>query len=328
MQDPKVSVIMPVHNGTNYVREAIASILSQSFTDFEFLILDDASTDHTWDVVNSFDDPRITCYRNAENLGVSQTMNKALKLSKGIYYARFDHDDLCAPERLELQAALLDTHPDIHIVGSAVRMFGDGNGDVQLPASDDQIKAYFVTGMNNISHGASMIRSTFVRDNHLVYNPVIRCEDFDFWLSCTKAGARFANLPEVLLHYRLHLENSSNTVWERLGREAHIIRQGFLGLYYDTLSFKTVRLIAEMFTGKWPMTIKSCHTYMEAVGMAVDRPQADYGQNKARVEELLQERLLVVLTAYRDAGVINNDHIRMARQAFPNLYRCLDPFIA
>ena len=116
----KISVLMPVYNTPeNYLREAVESILAQTCADFEFLILNDASTDDNVEkVINSYDDKRIRYWQNDRNLGISLSRNKLIGLSRGEYLAVFDHDDVSLPERLEKQAAFLDAHPEVGVVAA------------------------------------------------------------------------------------------------------------------------------------------------------------------------------------------------------------------
>ncbi|PSO83704.1 MAG: hypothetical protein BRC41_11810, partial [Cyanobacteria bacterium QH_9_48_43] len=107
MSEPfsKISVVMPVYNGANYIREAVESILNQTFTDFEFIVIDDCSTDRSWEILTKYanQDQRVKLFKNEENLGVTKSLNKGLKLAQGDYIARQDADDVSLPERFEKQ---------------------------------------------------------------------------------------------------------------------------------------------------------------------------------------------------------------------------------
>lgn len=155
----KISVLMPVYNTPeNYLREAVESILAQTCADFEFLILNDASTDDNVEkVINSYDDKRIRYWQNDRNLGISLSRNKLIGLSRGEYLAVFDHDDVSLPERLEKQAAFLDAHPEVGVVGCWYRILGTENKVSRFPAEDAEIKEIMVNSCC-ICHPASMIR--------------------------------------------------------------------------------------------------------------------------------------------------------------------------
>jgi len=118
MVEPKVTVLMPVYNGERYLNEAVDSILGQTFTDFEFLIIDDASTDKTPEILRSYDDPRIRVVTNEENLGLSKSLNKGLALARGEFIARMDADDVSYPYRLQVQHEFMTQHPGAGVIGS------------------------------------------------------------------------------------------------------------------------------------------------------------------------------------------------------------------
>ena len=115
---------MPAYNAEKYINEAIDSILAQTFTDFEFIIIDDGSTDSTCAIVESYSDSRIRFFKNEHNLGVAATLNRGLDLARGEYIARMDADDISLPTRFEKQAAYMDSHPDVVVCGTGVECFG------------------------------------------------------------------------------------------------------------------------------------------------------------------------------------------------------------
>ncbi|MCA9399253.1 MAG: glycosyltransferase family 2 protein, partial [Candidatus Omnitrophica bacterium] len=116
---PKISVVMTVYNAARYVRAAIDSILIQTFTEFEFIIVDNCSSDRTVEIIESYGDKRIILIKNNENVGQTKALNIGLQESMGNYIARMDADDVCVPERLQLQYDFLEEHPEIAVVGSS-----------------------------------------------------------------------------------------------------------------------------------------------------------------------------------------------------------------
>jgi glycosyltransferase involved in cell wall biosynthesis len=210
---PLISVCMPVYNAERYVAEAVESILGQTLGDFEFLILDDGSTDGSLGVLRRYADrdPRIRL-TSRPNTGLAPTLNELIDQSRGEFLARMDADDVALPERFEKQIAYLRAHPECVLVGSRVRLI-DPDGD---PLCDwcnrqdhESLDANFLRGERSteISHPAIMMR----RDAVLAVGkyrtfPVI--EDVDLFLRLAERG-RIANLPEVLLRYRIHASNIS-----------------------------------------------------------------------------------------------------------------------
>ena len=114
---PLITVLMPVYNGAKYLNEAIDSILNQTFSDFELLIIDDGSTDQSIDLIKAYNDPRIKLIVNKKNIGQSATLNKGLELARGKYIARMDQDDISMPERLKKQMGFMDEYPKFAVPG-------------------------------------------------------------------------------------------------------------------------------------------------------------------------------------------------------------------
>lgn len=199
---PKVSVIMPAYNAEKYIAEAIDSILAQTYTDYEFIILNDCSTDRTEEIILSFKDSRIVYLKNEENMGVAKTLNRGLSVARGEYIARMDADDISLPERFEKQVAWLDAHPQIGVLGSNVEIF-DENGTVATGWSStdpDQMKIdlFFSCGL---AHPGVMMRRGVVQKG---YDPEYNgLEDYELWCRVAEEHG-VTTLHDVLLRYRIH----------------------------------------------------------------------------------------------------------------------------
>lgn len=201
---PKVTVLMPVYNGERFLREAIESILNQTFTDFEFLIINDGSTDRSVEIINSYKDPRIRLVHNERNIGLVPTLNKGLDLSRGQYIARMDCDDISLPDRLQKQVAYMDANSDIDICGTWFRHFGKtGESTIFLPENHEDIKCglLFYTPM---AHPSIIIRKNKLLGNNLYYDPTYNnAEDYELWVRSLEY-LKFHNIGKTLLLYRLH----------------------------------------------------------------------------------------------------------------------------
>lgn len=219
---PRVSVVMPAYNAEKYIRDSIESILSQTFTDFEFIILDDGSTDATASIIQSYKDGRICFYPNERNMGVAATLNRGLELAHGEYIARMDSDDISLPERFERQVAYLDMHQDIAVLGSDLETFCDTGslGIRVLSHSPDKLKEdlFFFCGM---AHPSIMMRRDIILalgGYDLDYDGL---EDYELWCRVTERY-KISTLPEVLFRYRMHsgqvTKNPSPQYIERLRR--------------------------------------------------------------------------------------------------------------
>jgi glycosyltransferase involved in cell wall biosynthesis len=177
---------MSVYNGEAFLHEAIESILRQTFQDFEFLIIDDASSDSTIDILQASadKDSRIRIERNSENLGLTKSLNKGLKLARGEFIARLDADDVALPDRLEKQLNLMRQKPDLAAVGTACKVI-DRHGDIVnswTPPSSYNALRWSGLFISPFPHSSVMIRRSIFTQNHFAYDEDIRyCQDFDLW---------------------------------------------------------------------------------------------------------------------------------------------------
>ncbi|MCL4352883.1 MAG: glycosyltransferase [Patescibacteria group bacterium] len=201
---PKVSVLLPVYNCEKFVAEAVESIFQQTFSDFEFLIINDGSTDQTLKILHSFADPRLRIYSNKKNLGIVSSLNKGIEIARGQYIVRMDADDVSLPERIEMQVAYMDQNPNIGVCGTWFRTIGEKAGRLKTyPVEPDEVKCALLFGCP-IAHPTTILRKTVLDQNHLKYNPTfLQAEDIEFWVRCSKY-TQLANIPRVLFQHRVH----------------------------------------------------------------------------------------------------------------------------
>ena len=202
MQTPLISVIMPVYNTAKYLNEAIDSILEQTFKDFEFIIIDDCSTDGSKDIIKSYNDERIILLENETNLGIVYSLNYAISLANGKYIARMDSDDISEINRLEKQVSFMENNEDIILCGTWFK--GIGNDKLYVyPESHDEIIVKMLSYCA-IGHPTVFIRNSILKHYNLKYDILMEyAEDYDLWSRLSTIG-KLANLPEVLLQYRIH----------------------------------------------------------------------------------------------------------------------------
>ena len=202
---PKISVIMAVKDGEQYLRQAIDSILAQTLNEFEFIIVDDYSSDNSVNVVQGYHDPRIRHIKNHQHLGLTVSLNRGLELARGEYIARMDADDISLPGRFEEQVHYLDHHPDVAVLGTAIRFIDrEGNPleDVIFPTEHDLIK-WYLCFYNPIAHPTVMMRPRVIRQAG-GYDPDLeRSQDYDLWWRIGSIG-RLANLNEIHVYFRKH----------------------------------------------------------------------------------------------------------------------------
>jgi len=221
---PKVSVILSAYNAEKYIPAAVESILSQTFRDIEFFIVNDASNDGTGKIIESFTDSRIKYVKNTVNLGVAVSVNNCMDRAKGEYIARMDADDISLPRRLERQADFLDKNCSVGICGAWIKTFGPGkNYTDRFPVSPEEIKFKMLIE-NPLAQPAIMIRKSMFDKYSLRYIPeYFPSEDYELW---SRAVRHFeaANIPEVLLNYRIHPENASSTKREKQLKDTDAIK--------------------------------------------------------------------------------------------------------
>jgi glycosyltransferase involved in cell wall biosynthesis len=210
-----LSVVMSVYNGAATVREAVESVLAQTFREFEFIIIDDGSTDATPDVLASFDDPRVRVIRQ-RNAGLTVSLNRAVREAAGPLIARMDADDVSLPKRFALQVRPFRQHEDLVLVGSDAEIIdrsGRVIGHERHLIHDPEIRRVYPVG-NQFVHGSAMFRRTAF-DRVGGYDETIRySQDFDLWWRLLKRG-KGANIPESL--YRLR--DSPGRISEHLSDE-------------------------------------------------------------------------------------------------------------
>jgi glycosyltransferase involved in cell wall biosynthesis len=205
---PRVTVLMSVYNGERYLQEAIDSILTQTFTNFEFIIINDGSTDSSRDIIHSYSDPRIRLIDNPENIGLTKSLNRGLSLAKGHYVARQDADDRSHSERLQKQVAFLDDNPKVAVVGTQLRYI-DADGKIlrnPMPkrASNNLVFNWHWIFNNPLAHSTTVFKRDIVWQQLSGYNVDYRAgQDFELWC---RVGRYYelCNLPDVLVDFRVH----------------------------------------------------------------------------------------------------------------------------
>lgn len=200
---PRVTVLMPVYNGAPYLAEAIRSILQQTFTDFEFLIIDDGSTDESVAVIQSICDSRIRLVLNDMNMGLVATLNRGLGLARGEYIARMDQDDISRSARLSKQVSFMDKNPRIGVCGSWVRFIPKAYHFVwKLPEKSEEIRCWLFNAVG-VAHPSIIFRRQLFVEYGLSYDPSFEyIEDFELWGRAIQY-MNFANIQEILLDYRI-----------------------------------------------------------------------------------------------------------------------------
>ena len=257
MDNPSISVILPAYNCGQYIEEAVRSILGQTFTDFELLVIDDGSTDTTAAIVSGIQDSRLTLIRNEQNSGLVFTLNKGIEIAAGKYIARMDGDDISAPERFLKQYTYLENNPATGLVASVADLISETNepagtwSDDRKHVSARSIRNFLPLN-NCIVHPAVMIRSDLLKIYRFRHDQS-QAEDYDLWLRLAADRVRIDKIEEPLLKHRI-LQRSftrtrqQNVFWKnartkmRFTRNA--VRKGQINLFVlKTLGFAFTDLV-------------------------------------------------------------------------------------
>lgn len=227
---PLVSVLMPVYNSEEYIYDAISSILNQSYTKFEFIIINDGSTDKSLEIINCFRDNRIKLFTNETNKGLIFSLNFGISKCAGKYIARMDSDDISCFNRLEKQVKFLENNPDIIILGTSVKYLNNPSKKVNLEniLTHEQIKVNLLT-KTCFFHPTVMLRGEILYNNkNLRYDSSkVHVEDYDFWIKLLNYG-QLANLNQPLLKYRIHDENISIKHYDTQKEKSFEIKKAYL----------------------------------------------------------------------------------------------------
>lgn len=238
-QLPQVSVLMPNYNGKRYVQKAIESILKQSYRNFEFVIVDDCSTDGSWEIINQYAklDQRIVPVRNERNIGVAATLNHGLRFCKGKWVARMDSDDISEPNRLKIQLSRLkEEQGDVCAC------------DIKIIDDSDEVRAERIYSNKNIGNSI-LIESPVAHPTVIMRRELLgeetpydldfeSAEDYDLWLRLYAKGAKFIVLPQTLYLYRLHLGQVKSKNTKKQLRTTLRVKSNAIKKYKLPLSFK------------------------------------------------------------------------------------------
>ena len=291
---PKVSVVMPVYNREAMVGRAIRSILEQDFQDFEFLIVDDGSSDRTVEAIRAFSDGRIRLVNLPGNCGAWMARNMGLSLARGEFIATMDSDDVSFPGRLGKQVEYLQSHAEVDFLGTkAVMVEGENRAPVRHSHDEGVIKARLLAlNGSSMFHPTTMIRSAFLQQTGLRYLQEPVDDDHRFWIEAMASGARFAMIEEHLLEYHRHADNltaSGNPANRGYFQRKTPMRARVLGLFFPGLTHEEAMAIAlSMEEGRKPSIMDMCLA-LAAMRKAGTDARSYLGESKAEVGRILGE---------------------------------------
>ena len=281
----KLAVILPAYNAETFIAECLESLLNQTFSDFCILAVNDASTDNTGKILETYaaKDARLRVYHFSENQGEPAVMQFAMDMLNYMnveYVARMDADDICVPHRFEKQVQYLDEHPEIDILGSNALLFNNGQTDKTtkvstLPLLDKDIKAHFSLARDNIINPSSMWRHSSIKDLPINYAQTATAPDFHMWVQCALHKKTFANLPEPLLLYRIH-QGQASKIHDKISESVQYSMELWISHLFPELTPKEVSLLSLILHSK---TIKLRTEEFEIAFSAYDKVRSNNGNS-------------------------------------------------
>lgn len=271
---PIISVVLPIFNAEKYVKEAVQSILDQTFINFELIVINDGSTDGSLKILEHFKalDKRVVLI-SRENQGLVKTLNEGVSIARGYWIARMDADDIALSSRFEKQLQWLIQN-NLDICGSWVRLFGPaGKRILKHSQTDAAIKMEMLFG-TPFAHPSVIMKKELVKQ--LLYDTAWeKCEDYDLWERATRAGWRMGNVPEVLLLYRQHSAQISNKAFVCQQVLTQKIRRRYWMFVFYSLNLKT-EWIDEVLKLREPTPSKTNMDYVDSA--VIELLQRTYGE--------------------------------------------------
>jgi len=226
--NPMVSVLMSVYNGERYLREAVESILDQTFSDFEFIIVDDCSTDSTPEILKEYaeQDKRIRLMRSTRRLGLTRSLNRGIQATCGRYLARQDADDISLPGRLALQVSFLEEHPEVGVLGTWVANIDERGQPTSIwqPPTSPTLVRWTMLFSNPLAHPSVMMRRSLV-EGGMAYRPeILYGQDYDLWARLS-VKTQLANLPEFLCLRRVHERMLTTQRYRQQRKTGRVVKQ-------------------------------------------------------------------------------------------------------
>jgi len=277
-----VSVIMSVYNGEDNLKEAIDSILCQTFQDFQFIIIEDASTDSTYDILKGYGDKRIRIIRNKENIGLTKSLNKALKYATGKYIARMDADDISEPSRLEKQVRFMEKNKEVMLISCSFMQFGEGNRKIIIRMNENQIKGQLLFG-SVLPHPGFMFRRELYSKYNIKYNEKMKyAQDYDFQARISRRF-KIACLPDILINYRISSGQISSQKYAEQQSCANMVRKKQLSYYGIQCSQEQVELLRKMYVNEQSEfnIIKAIKAYFFLIKFFMIIKQVECAEKKA-----------------------------------------------
>ncbi len=297
---------MPVYNVAHWLPETIQSILNQTFSDFEFLIINDGSSDNSAEIIKSFEDPRISYIKNEQNLGYIECLNFGLRRISSKYIVRMDADDVSLPDRIAHQVNYMEDHPEVVVCGgSRINIFENCSRKPQFVKAIINETELFVNSLFNTSihHPCAILRTSVIKDNKLQYDErFYYAEDKDLWLRMSRFGV-LANLSEPLLYYRIHKKQVTSLFLEIQRDNSTDITYEFfktMGVYIDK---NRIPLLKKICYEEQCKTLKELFEVEQLIFQIIDKAYTVEFKFVKELEKSLHDRLATIVSRSSRIGL-------------------------
>lgn len=298
----KVSVIMSTYNDQEYIREAIDSILNQSFSDFEFIIIDDSSSDSTLSIIKDYNDKRIRLIANEENKGLTRNLNTALKLASGIYIARMDGDDISHLDRFKIQVDYLDSNPDVYLIGTAVKDFGESDLYWFLPDDSEELRIRMLLHPV-FAHPSFMFRKELLTEGFYYDESFRTAQDYDFAVRVSRTH-KIGRVKEILLNYRVHSKQISNTSGINQNNNADIIRHRLMSELGVIFTDAEERIFNDWVSERKLNSAKEYKNAYKIIDLYCEKNKEVKVYDEAKLEHVLKKMLYTWVIRSKKIGFI------------------------
>jgi glycosyltransferase involved in cell wall biosynthesis len=319
-RSPLLSIFIPTYNGERYIREAIESVIDNGITDFEVVIVDDASTDATVSMIESIRHPAIRLSRNSRNLGVAETRRRSVSLLRGHYLALLDQDDIAVPGRFRAQIDRLETVGGPDIVGGAVENFGEFESVKPYYFSDAEIRSVLLFN-SAIANPAVCMKVAPLSNGLIAYSAEAGpAADYALWVDAMMAGLRLENLAMVVTRYRRHPKSMTYThIDEMLVRGCHV-RKRVVDFYFPAFPEAERVALVNSITGGFE-TIQLWKDELYALSRAALSAKEISGIDVPLMTNLLSERAIRSIKSAVKRGAINFDMLENMAETNPYFER-------
>lgn len=286
---PTVSVLLPVLNGEHYIKETIDSVLSQTFKDFELIVINDGSTDATANLVENYNDKRVRLISLPENQGTANATNIGWGQSDSKYVALIDSDDIAVPQRLEWQVKMMNSQPRLTATGGQMQSFGERVAMLRVPLTDGQIKTNLLAATQNLFNPTAMLRRNLVDKTGVKWDATMQgVFDWAFWCDLMFHNAQFANHPQVLLHYRAHSGQQSKNQASMRALHARV-RTAVIARFFPSLSAEQIRDVEPLLQWVSPpqMTREAVVRGLNLLNNMLNQPQSPFKEDRDALNRFL-----------------------------------------